>query len=253
MKPQIGYVWDPGAQMELIVCRQSEMSYPPHNHVSVFTLGMVLEGRVKASIGGGARIYSPGEVFLIPPYVLHSIQSQGPCSLLSLCVGKDRAAEDSPCGLKGDGLELLRAHVPELERGWGGLMALLDCLPVLARALPTGEDSPVGRLRQALERHPEDRLSVDEMAASAFTSKYELIRAFKREVGLTPHQFQIQNRVRKAQRRLAQRDSVAQAAADAGFFDQSHLVRQFKRIVGLTPAGYRAACGTLPPVTPGRG
>ena len=77
------------------------------------------------------------------------------------------------------------------------------------------------------------------MAEAAFMSKYHLIRSFRRETGLTPHQFQLQNRVRKGQRLLAGPATVAEAAAAAGFCDQSHFDRQFKRLVGLTPADYR--------------
>lgn len=228
MKPQIGYLHGCGARMELVVCWRSLLSYPRHNHVSVFTLGVVLEGAPRVAIGGGERVFLPGEAFLIPPYVPHSIGAQASCTLLSLCVKKDFAAGSCSGSLKRAAAELL-----------GGL-------PALARALPADGNSPVEKARRALELHPEDKLSLDELAACAYTSKYSLIRAFKREVGLTPHQFQLQNRVRKAQRLLARTDSVAQAAADAGFFDQSHLVKQFKRAVGLAPMEYRAACGRLP-------
>lgn len=246
MKPEIGYLRDRGSGMELIVCLRSRLSYLLHNHVSVFTLGMVLEGAPGVALGGDPRVYCQGGAFLIPPYLPHSIQARGPYSLLSLCVDKTRAAGRDPEGLREDALALLRGCALEPEADWSGLLELLDCLPALARSLPPEGESPIERVKRALERHPEDRLSVDEMAARAFASKYDLVRAFKREVGLTPHQFQLQNRVRKAQRLLEQAGSVAEAALDAGFFDQSHLVKQFKRAVGLTPADYRAACGRLP-------
>ncbi len=254
MKPQIGFFYDRKARMELVLCRRSELSYPLHNHVSVFTLGMVLDGALKVTIGSGAQSCGQGEVFLIPPYVPHSIQAQGRYSMLSLCVHKDRAAQGGAGGMRGDGAGLLRACGPDLEMACGRLLDLLDCLPVLARTVPADGTSPVGRMRRVLELHPEDRLSVEEMAASAFISKYDFIRAFKREVGLTPHQFQLQNRVRKAQRLLAGAGSVAETALEAGFCDQSHLIKQFKRITGLTPADYRAACSySAPWITRGRG
>lgn len=104
-------------------------------------------------------------------------------------------------------------------------------------------------LRQALELHPEECLSMDEMAGMAHMSKYELIRSFKRQVGLTPHQFQLQNRIRGAQRRLLCAPSLTEVALNAGFCDQSHFIRQFKRHVGMTPAAYRRCCCTAPQVT----
>ena len=73
-----------------------------------------------------------------------------------------------------------------------------------------------------------------------------LVRSFRREAGLTPHQFQLQNRVRKGQRLLGGPATAAEAAAAAGFCDQSHFDRHFKRLVGLTPADYKRSCRTVP-------
>ena len=67
-------------------------------------------------------------------------------------------------------------------------------------------------------------------------------------MGLTPHQFQMQNRVRKAQRLLRDSAPTAEAALAAGFCDQSHLSRYFKQIVGLTPGQYRRCWNTEVPL-----
>jgi AraC family transcriptional regulator len=52
----------------------------------------------------------------------------------------------------------------------------------------------------------------------------------------------IQQRVKKAQRLLAQTDlPLANIAVAVGFADQSHFSRQFHRLVGTTPSGFRRA------------
>lgn len=84
------------------------------------------------------------------------------------------------------------------------------------------------------------------MAALAFTGKYALIRSFRQEAGLTPHQFQIQNRVRKAQKLLAGSASIAEMALATGFYDQSHFIRCFEKITGRTPTEYNRAYETVP-------
>ena len=101
-------------------------------------------------------------------------------------------------------------------------------------------------LRERLETEPELPCSLEDMAMLACMSKYRLVRAFRREAGLTPHQFQLQNRVRKGQRLLGGPATAAEAAAAAGFCDQSHFDRHFKRLVGLTPADYKRSCRTVP-------
>ncbi len=67
-----------------------------------------------------------------------------------------------------------------------------------------------------------------------------MIRRFRKAFGLTPHQFQIQCRVRKAQKLLEEEKSISRVTYESGFSDQSHLDRCFRKLVGLTPVQYRA-------------
>ena len=73
------------------------------------------------------------------------------------------------------------------------------------------------------------------------TSMIDMIRKFKKAFGLTPHQFQIQCKVRKAQKLLETTKSIPEVAYEAGFCDQSHLDRCFQKIVGMTPRQYQDA------------
>lgn len=77
------------------------------------------------------------------------------------------------------------------------------------------------------------------MSEKTNISKYHLIREFKKEVGLTPHKFQVQNRIRKSQHLINNKYSIIEAGLIAGFYDQSHFIRHFKNIVGITPTEYR--------------
>ncbi len=77
------------------------------------------------------------------------------------------------------------------------------------------------------------------------TCKYRFIRSFKAEVELTPHQFQIQNRIRKAQRLIHEADTITEVALTTGFCDQSHFIKQFEKQVGLSPLYSRAIKFTI--------
>ena len=101
-----------------------------------------------------------------------------------------------------------------------------------------------GRILHCYDR-TQNKLNIEEMARMTSTSKYHFIRCFKKEIGLTPHQFQMQNRVRKAQKLLSQTDSMTKVAMDTGFCDQSHFIKQFEKIVGLTPSDYKRAFSIL--------
>ena len=122
------------------------------------------------------------------------------------------------------------------------IMQALHSLIFIGQMMPTQKETVINSLKIRLEMYPERRYSIDDMAEAAFISKYNLIRTFKHEVGLTPHQFQIQNRIRKAQRLLGEASTIAEVALATGFCDQSHFIRHFEKIVGLTPTDYRQAC-----------
>ena len=99
----------------------------------------------------------------------------------------------------------------------------------------------VARARRRLDATPEVQVSLAELAASSGVSRYQLLRAFLREVGVTPHAYLVQKRVCLARRLLANSVPPAQAALDAGFADQSHMTRAFVRYLGVTPGRFQAA------------
>lgn len=235
---QVHYFYDTTAGVELVFCQNSMISYPPHTHVSRFTAGLVLDGSIMLFTGNDSRVLEAGEGFLVPPHTLHKIEACAPYSLLSFCIHRGLLFQQAQAEKH---LRLLLDEAPQLDAFLVlSLFRRLEAVHDL-RPLPP----PIALAVEQLERFPEAELPVGEMARSVYISKYHFIRNFQHAVGLTPHQFQIQNRVRKAQRILVSSESVAEAALAAGFYDQSHFTRHFKRLVGLTPTVYRASCTAL--------
>lgn len=243
---RLGYLRRDG--MELIVCKQSGISYPLHNHVSVFTLGFLLGGAVELVTDKGRGIYQEGDAFVILPYTPHCVNAKPRYTLLSLCINTEWLIASENEKRKAEIAAFLHDAInrPAVEETIG---QALNGLAAVARMLPMQKETALSRLKTQLERYPERRFPIEDMARRAFISKYHLIRTFKDEVGLTPHQFQIQNRVRKAQRLLEGPATITETALAAGFCDQSHFIRQFEKIVGLTPTDYRRACALPLPVS----
>jgi len=104
---------------------------------------------------------------------------------------------------------------------------------------PPGREPAAVRLtRQYLEEHAADKVTLHALAQVAGLSAFHLCRVFRDAVGMTPHAYQTQVRVRRAKLLLREGLPVTQVAVEAGFCDQAHLTRHFKRIVGLPPARY---------------
>jgi AraC-like DNA-binding protein len=82
-------------------------------------------------------------------------------------------------------------------------------------------------------------VSLQELASLGGLSPYHFLRAFRRQYGLPPHKYQLQQRVNLAKRLLADGQPIAQVAAEVGFADQSHFTRKFKAFVGATPRQYQ--------------
>lgn len=91
-----------------------------------------------------------------------------------------------------------------------------------------------------IEDRAQDEIDLDDAAAAAGLSAFHFLRLFTRVLGVTPHQYLIRTRLRRAARLLADdRRAITDVAYDAGFGDISNFVRTFHRAAGVSPRDYR--------------
>jgi AraC-like DNA-binding protein len=96
----------------------------------------------------------------------------------------------------------------------------------------------IERAKTHLSARFNESVNLKELATVAKLSRFHLVHAFTREVGMPPHTYQVHVRVERARRLLQQGMSPVEVAGYVGFADQSHLARHFKRIMRLTPSEY---------------
>lgn len=101
------------------------------------------------------------------------------------------------------------------------------------------ETRAVSTIRDYLEAHYAEPVSVEMLARLVGLSPYYLIRCFRQQVGMPPHRYQRHWQLMQAKRSLRMPRSLAEIAAEHGFYDQSHLNRSFKRAFGITPGQYQ--------------
>ncbi len=71
-------------------------------------------------------------------------------------------------------------------------------------------------------------------------SQSHFSQLFKQSMGISPHQYLLQQRVERAKQLLKQTDqSVVDIALACGFNSHSHLSKQFRQLTGMTPKAYR--------------
>jgi AraC-like DNA-binding protein len=99
------------------------------------------------------------------------------------------------------------------------------------------------RLKRALtymKKHPEEPLTVAQLADRANLSQYHFIRCFKSAYELTPLQYLTRLRLKKASLLLKRTHKpVSDIVPECGFLDESAFIRLFKREFKMTPIAYR--------------
>ena len=106
------------------------------------------------------------------------------------------------------------------------------------------ESAPVdriGRVIAHINEHVNEALSLDILSSLFFTSKYHLLREFKRRTNKSIYQFILSKRVNLAKLVLQSNLAPTEAAAHCGFGDYSSFYKAFKKETGLSPNQYMAA------------
>jgi AraC-like DNA-binding protein len=95
-----------------------------------------------------------------------------------------------------------------------------------------------------VDAHSHEPIDLDAAAGEAGLSSFHFLRLFSKVLGVTPHQYLVRSRLRRAARLLAEDSrSVTDVAYDVGFNDVSNFVRTFHRAAGVSPSAFRRATG----------
>jgi AraC-like DNA-binding protein len=123
--------------------------------------------------------------------------------------------------------------------------AFLDCLcrnllafepRVIQRAAP---DVVLERAKCLIGKAAFNNTLIDYIAEELGMSTFSLNRLFRKNIGLSPHEWRMQVRAAEAAKLLASCVPLVEIAATCGFTDQSHMGRIFKKVFGVTPGQYR--------------
>jgi AraC-like DNA-binding protein len=264
--------WRPAglAGIELLRADASTHRYARHAHEG-YAIGVVAAGAHAFAARGTVWTAVPGRVVLVNPDAAHDggpaardgdysyrmlyLDAAVPETALAEAAGRrlpppffaEAVVDDA-----GLAARLLRLH-GALERPAARLereARLVTALVALARRHgrrapePAAGDRcprPVALALDYLAAHFAEDLSLAELADVAGIDRFRLLRAFRRRLGLPPHLYQTQLRLRQARQLMLAGEPPAMAAAAVGFADQSHLIRKFKAAYGVTPGRWLRA------------
>lgn len=95
--------------------------------------------------------------------------------------------------------------------------------------------SRIGFVADYIKKNLHLKLSVDSIAKMAYVSKSNFFKMFKEELGISPNEFIVQERIKRAKELLKQNHSVGEVAYSTGFSDMNYFIRVFRQMEGITP------------------
>lgn len=98
-----------------------------------------------------------------------------------------------------------------------------------------------------LDENAHRAIDLEATARFAGLSSFHFLRSFASVIGVTPHQYLLRARLRRAARLLADgARPITEIAYAVGFGDLSNFVRTFRRAAGVSPRGFRRAARRRP-------
>ena len=236
--------------IELVISEDINKEFSSHNHANHYIISLCIKGSVTAILKDKVMHLEENDCFVVPPFMPHAVRLTKTSTLVSLCMDKSFVEEYSPK----NGTEILKTILlskkiqQQITKSQTEL--LLQTIPYLYELHfthrevnnPAAMEDDMSILCDKLTNNLSDSIALDHLARDLYINKYYLIRKCKRYLGLTPHKFHLQSRIRKAQNMLFTGQSITEASVNTGFYDQSHFDKSFKKIVGISPTEYLRNC-----------
>lgn len=91
-----------------------------------------------------------------------------------------------------------------------------------------------------IDHHLSQSIKLEDLSNHLGISKFHFSRLFKKSMGVSPHQYVMQQRIELAKQLLLKADtSISDIALECGFNSHAHMSKYFRNYVGMTPKNYR--------------
>ncbi|GLS34465.1 AraC family transcriptional regulator [Mesorhizobium tianshanense] len=250
----------------LFKARFTQHRYELHTHPT-YVIALITAGCERIRIGRQTVVAPAGTVAVVNPEEWHDGEQGAdegwayrtfyPSVPLMTAVGRelgqDRAPVFSRAIIQDSDLAAALAAAHEGSTSRDATKAEASLLVALRRLIVRHGDwsrqaeeveSSGSRQRFSLYEHLVEsglgsQLDLQRLADAARVTRFQVIRDFKRAIGLTPAAYIRDRRLRRASFLIEQGLGLADAAIAAGFADQSHLSRTFRATRGMTPGMFR--------------
>ena len=102
-------------------------------------------------------------------------------------------------------------------------------------------DEKIAAILQYLASHLTEKISIDDLAARFYISKYHMMRLFRQETGYSIHGYLQERRLLHARELIRQGISATESCFLSGFGSYSSFTRAYAKRFGTTPTGRKGA------------
>lgn len=265
-KEQQSYWRNPQLDIGLMQAYHVNYAYPKHSH-DQYVMCLIEQGVQSFTLKGTKYITLPRRLILINPGEVHTGEAatEDGFRMRSLypsikhmqaavyeLTGRHKGTSffrnlqvDDPAATR----RVYDLHVA-LTSGVGALESESRFISTLAQLIrdygeiksaeqPLGNESvAVKKARNYINEHYEQSISLTQLADHVALSRYYFLRVFQQEIGMPPHAYLQDVRIRRAKQLIDQGEPLSDVAFAVGFNSQSHMTRRFKQFVGITPGRY---------------
>ncbi|MFJ2541121.1 AraC family transcriptional regulator [Pseudomonas sp. NPDC087614] len=252
--------------LDLLQARYYKQNFSRHAH-ETFCIGVIEEGAQRFYRTGGDHVAPKGDIILVNADDVHtgssgmdsgwSYRAIYPHPNLLCSLSRDFSKPEGSIPWFPDAVihdpglatQLLMVFNLLTQEGNGLLKETLLLSSLAWLTMRHGKTKTIGNdfqhaetnmvmLKDFMDSYPERDVSLMQLADMAKLSPWHFLRQFKKTVGITPHAYLVQARLRKSKNLLLQGISISNVATLCGFSDQSHFHRHFKNAMGFTPGEY---------------
>lgn len=253
----------------------SRVSMHTHEHYELY---FFLEGDLDYEIAGKNYDLKPGDFMLIPPGLIHQPQIHSmniPYRRMILWISREyfeglcQSSKDYSYGfqyvkekksyhfrpdfitsreIQGRLLELLeemnavrpfRELYCDLKVAFLLTMMNRAVYELVNKVTPSYENALYLSICDYINNHLQEELSLENIAAFFFVSKYHIAHVFKENMGISVHQYILKKRLQAARTGIVSGIPIGQVGQELGFADYTSFFRAFKKEYEISPKEYR--------------
>lgn len=252
------FIYKKTAGITALSASMRDFTYKKHAHKE-YAIGVTLRGIQHYTLDGQLQLSYPNGVMLFNPEQAHDGMAHDetgldyvmlymePQLLLEAMEKKDFIRFQTPIiydyRLKEKIVRLSKAILTEKEEALCSelLISLTDCLIQTDHSTESKKDNIlIKKAKDMIHSNLTHVLKLEEICKELQISKFQFIRLFKANMGISPYQYFLNSKIEHARQLIEKKRDIYAAVTECGFVDLTHLNRHFKSVYGLTAYEYLA-------------